>query len=160
MIHQLPANPQPFLLHSPSPTFAQTNKPTKQKKAHSLPLIHISESNKLKALSVFSQFSKPPGLGEKEKENKAKMAYNFRNELNAPRRFRESDNISLLTMMELAPTPIEDEDYVTYFPTQPEIQQGKTDMSSSTGSLSGSGAWGSSSSSKGIVYWRKFILPL
>ncbi|PUU72169.1 hypothetical protein B9Z19DRAFT_1197722, partial [Tuber borchii] len=85
------------------------------------------------------------------------MAYNFRNELNAPRRFRESDNISLLTMMELAPTPIEDEDYVTYFPTLPEIQEGKTNKSSSTGSLSGlsgSGTWGSSSSSsKGIVYW-------
>jgi len=88
-------------------------------------------------------------------------SYNFRNELNAPRRFRESDNISLLTMMELAPTPLEDEDYVTYFPTPPEIQQGKTDMSSSTGSLSGlsgSGIWGGSSSSKGVVYWRKFIL--
>ncbi|KAG0132037.1 hypothetical protein HOY82DRAFT_558704 [Tuber indicum] len=83
------------------------------------------------------------------------MSYNFRNELNAPRRFRESDNISLLTMMELAPTPIEDEDYVTYFPTPPEIQQAKMDMNSSAGSLAGlssSGSWGSSSS-KGVVYW-------
>ena len=87
-------------------------------------------------------------------------SYNFRNELNAPRRFRESDNISLLTMMELAPTPIEDEDYVTYFPTPPEIQQGKTDMSSSTGSLSGLSGSGAraSSSSKGVVYWCKFII--
>ncbi|CUS10905.1 unnamed protein product [Tuber aestivum] len=87
------------------------------------------------------------------------MSYNFRSELNVPRRFRDTDNISLLTMMELAPAPMEDEDYVTYFPTPPEIQRVGTDMSSSTGSLQGlssSGSWGSrssSASSKGVVYW-------
>ena len=78
------------------------------------------------------------------------MSYNYRTVLNAPSRFREDDEISLISMQELAPTPIEDGDYIAYEFLSPR-DRGKPDHPSPARTLTPPTSY--TPPSRGLAIW-------